>query len=151
RFLHGKLAIDGSIAVRDYDKVDLQARVTFDQLELAELFYDTAKRLGADGWASGWLDIHTSPSLVAELHVERLKLDLSSGYDRVPLPTQTRGPIVVRYEGAKNRALLVEPVRLASPTGELVVEGSASPEELAMHLRGELQLRLLEPYVSQWI
>jgi autotransporter translocation and assembly factor TamB len=151
RFFEGKLAVDGTVAVRNLREVDLNARVDFDELELAELFYDTARRLGANAWASGWLEVHTQPALAAELHITRLRADLDSGAGPLPLTIQNHGPITVRYEGASGRVTLVEPIRLASPTGELVVEGSASPAALALHLRGDLQLRLLEPYTRAWL
>lgn len=157
RLFHDRLTVDGTVAIHDYNKVDLQARVDFDQLELAEIFYDTAKRLGADGWISGWLEVKTQPDLVAELHVERLRFDITSaiavagGDERLPLTIQNHGPIVVKYEAAAERATLVGPMRLASPTGELLVEGAASPAQLALHLRGEVQLRLLEPYLRRWL
>ena len=151
RFFHGKLAIAGSVAVRNYTEVDLTARVTFTELELAEVFYDTAKKLGADGWISGTLDVKTQPSLTADLHVERLRFDLSSGDERLPLTISNHGAIDVHYDGPRELATLAAPMRLASPTGELLVEGSASPAALALHLRGDLQLRLLEPYVRRWV
>src|SRR5262249_24209823 len=161
RLFQGKLAVDGTVAFRGLAMPDLTARIDFDELEVEDFAYDVAKRFGAHGWATGWVDIRPqptggeaerSPQIVPELHVARVKLDFEGGADeRLPLTVVNEAEVAVRWEQALRRATLLAPAHFTSSTGGFVVDGSASPDKLAVHVSGDVQLRLLEPYTRRWL
>jgi hypothetical protein len=153
RLFQGKLTVDGTVAFHGLAMPDLSARIDFTELEVEDFAYDVARRFGAHGWATGWVDIRTQPALVAELHVRRARLDFEGGGadERLPLTVVNQGDVVVKWEHALRRATLLEPAHFTSPTGGFVVEGSGSPDKLAIHVVGDVQLRLLEPYTRRWL
>src|SRR5262249_21958404 len=71
--------------------------------------------------------------------------------ERLPLTVVNEGEVAVRWEQALRRATLLAPAHFTSSTGGFVVDGSASPDKLAVHVSGDVQLRLLEPYTRRWL
>ncbi len=147
----GKLTVSGAIATAPWG---LEGRVTFDRLDLSEFLPWLLPRVGANGWATGYVDVRTRPALYAELHIEKVRIDFE-GFDpgrrSLPFTVENRDEVVIAWEGDKQRATLKQPMRIASSTGEFTLTGFAGADAMNLALVGNVQLGLLEFFTRRYV
>jgi autotransporter translocation and assembly factor TamB len=148
-----KIGVDAMLALGGPRFVDLRGRVTFNQFDVDELAADALGTIGAHAWISGTVDVATAPALRAEAHLDRVRVELEGvDADGQPSPViiDSDGPVVASYDDGRREVKIVS-AAFKSKSGGFTLQGSASPQQLALALRGRVQLGLLEFYTRRWL
>lgn len=122
---------------------------------------DLQEMLGAPApvraWATGTITVATTlggdaPAIDAQVELSELAvvLDQDDADGRpAPLVVQAASPLSVHWDGVT--ATLGRPVRFTTPAGELAIDTArATPDELDVHLVGELDVRRLQPLLPDY-
>jgi len=150
-FFQGKLGAKGTLTTAP---LGVDARISFTRVDLADLLPWLGPRTGAHGWATGYVDIRTRPTLHAEAHLQRVRIDfegLDTARRSLPLTVENKDEIVVAWDHAAQRATLLKPMKIGTENGELTVTGFAGPDAMDLKLDGDVQLPLLEFFTRRYV
>ncbi len=164
----GLLALCGSLydgrvvvgaVVATSGKFATRARVDLLRVEV-DPFIDLAEMIGSDdpvrAWTSGTITATAElfgtdpPDIQLELSELALLLERVDADGRpAPLVVSAASPLSISTNGESLK--LNREVKLTTPAGELTLSGEATPEELALRVSGNLEMKMLEPLLATWV
>ncbi len=151
----GKLSVVGTLGTQAPYSADLKLDVR--RLEIDHFLPDQAEAYGVRGWITGQIELHTAlaptgkdrPSGSLRLTEVVLYLESEDPQGRpAHITLRNKNELAINWDGT--RAVLAHPALFAGPAGDIEITGSGSEKALAMHVKGDMAVKLIAPYMREY-